>query len=234
MNPNEPNYGQLPATPQQAPGQSPQPYLPQATSSAPVTTVSTNPYDFILNPNANQKKPAAVRAKGPMELLLGIGLIGGILLIAGLVLTQFLPKGTSGESLLGLIQQQQEIIRVSTQAQQTAQSETIKGFAYTVNLSVSTSQQQLQGYATKAGTKIDPKQLSLKQDAATDKLLENAKATSTYDRTVKKVLSTLLQDYLDQLKETYKQTSNANLKKILDANFSVGKTLIIQADNVSA
>lgn len=169
-----------------------------------------------------------------MRLLLGIGLIGGILLIVGLVLTQFLPKGTSGESLLGLIQQQQEIIRVSTQAQQAAQSETTKGFAYTVNLSVSTSQQQLQGYATKAGTKIDPKQLSLKQDATTDKLLENAKATSTYDSAVKKVLSTLLQDYLDQLKETYKQTSSANLKKILDANFSAGKTLIIQADNVSA
>ncbi len=234
MNPNEPNYGQLSATPQQAPVPSPQPDVQQASSTTPVTPVSTNPYDFILNPNANQKKPATVRAKGPMELLLGIGLIGGILLIAGLVLTQFLPKGTSGESLLGLIQQQQEIIRVSTQAQQTAQSETIKGFAYTVNLSVSTSQQQLQGYATKAGTKIDPKQLSLKQDAATDKLLENAKATSTYDRTVKKVLSTLLQDYLDQLKETYKQTSNANLKKILDANFNAGKTLIIQADNVSA
>lgn len=234
MNPNEPNYGQLPATPQQAPVPSPQPDVQQASSTTPVAPVSTNPYDFILNPNANQKKPAAASASGPMRLLLGIGLIGGILLIVGLVLTQFLPKGTSGESLLGLIQQQQEIIRVSTQAQQTAQSETIKGFAYTVNLSVSTSQQQLQGYTTKAGTKIDPKQLSLKQDATTDKLLENAKATSTYDSAVKKVLSTLLQDYLDQLKETYKQTSSANLKKILDANFNAGKTLIIQADNVSA
>jgi hypothetical protein len=234
MNPNEPNYGQLPATPQQAPVPSPQPDVQQASPTTPAAPVSTNPYDFILNPNANQKKPAAANASGPMRLLLGIGLIGGILLIVGLALTQFLPKGTSGESLVGLIQQQQEIIRVSTQAQQTAQSETIKGFAYTVNLSVSTSQQQLQGYATKAGTKIDPKQLSLKQDATTDKLLENAKATSTYDSAVKKVLSTLLQDYLDQLKETYKQTSNANLKKILDANFSAGKTLIIQADNVSA
>ena len=213
---------------------SPQPDVQQASPTTPAAPVSTNPYDFILNPNANQKKPAAANASGPMRLLLGIGLIGGILLIVGLALTQFLPKGTSGESLVGLIQQQQEIIRVSTQAQQTAQSETIKGFAYTVNLSVSTSQQQLQNYATKAGTKIDPKQLSLKQDATTDKLLENAKATSTYDSAVKKVLSTLLQDYLDQLKETYKQTSNANLKKILDANFSAGKTLIIQADNVSA
>jgi hypothetical protein len=234
MNPNEPNYGQLPATPQQAPVPSPQPDVQQSSPTTPAAPVSTNPYDFILNPNANQKKPAAANASGPMRLLLGIGLIGGILLIVGLALTQFLPKGTSGESLVGLIQQQQEIIRVSTQAQQTAQSETIKGFAYTVNLSVSTSQQQLQGYATKAGTKIDPKQLSLKQDATTDKLLENAKATSTYDSAVKKVLSTLLQDYLDQLKETYKQTSSANLKKILDANFNAGKTLIIQADNVSA
>ena len=234
MNPNEPNYGQLSVSPQQAPPQNPQLDVPPVSSPTPVTPVSTNPYDFILNPNANQKKPAAASASGPMRLLLGIGLIGGILLIVGLVLTQFLPKGTSGESLVGLIQQQQEIIRVSTQAQQTAQSETIKGFAYTVNLSVSTSQQQLQSYATKAGTKIDPKQLSLKQDATTDKLLENAKATSTYDSAVKKVLSTLLQDYLDQLKETYKQTSSANLKKILDANFNAGKTLIIQADNVSA
>lgn len=233
MNPNEPNYGQLPATPQQAPAPSPQLDVQQANSTTPTAPVSTNPYDFILNPNANQKKPAVASANGPMRLLLGIGIIGGVLLIAGLVLTQFLPKGTSGESLLGLIQQQQEIIRVSTQAQQAAQSETIKGFAYTVNLSVSTSQQQLQGYVTKAGTKIDPKQLSLKQDATTDKLLENAKATSTYDSAVKKVLSALLQDYLGQLKETYKQTSNANLKKILDANFSAGKTLIIQADNVS-
>ncbi|QQS19033.1 hypothetical protein IPL68_03220 [Candidatus Saccharibacteria bacterium] len=91
----------------------------------------------------------------------------------------------------------------------------------------------MQGYVTKAGTKIDPKQLGIKQNPDTDKLLESAKATSTYDTAVKTVLSTLLQDYLDSLKQVYKETSNSKLKKILDANFSAGKTLIIQADNVS-
>ncbi|QQS19034.1 hypothetical protein IPL68_03225 [Candidatus Saccharibacteria bacterium] len=133
MNPNEPNYGQLPPDPLQTPTANPQPGV-QPIPPVAANPTSTNQYDFILNPNLAQKKPAVASAKGPMKLLLGIGIVGGVLLVAGLVLTQFLPKGSSSESLLGIVQQQQEIIRISAGAQQTAQSETIKGFAYTVNL----------------------------------------------------------------------------------------------------
>lgn len=233
MNPNEPNYGQLPTIPQQPTPTNPQP-IAQPVASVPANPTSTNPYDFILNPAQAQNKPAAAGAKGPLRLLLGIGIVSGVLLVAGLVLMQFLPKGTSSESLLGILQQQQEIIRISKGAQQAARSETIKGFAYTVNMSISTSQQQLQAYATKAGVAIQPEQLETKQDPDTDKLLENAKATSTYDSAVKKVLSTLLQEYTDQLRLVYKETGSSSLKKILDANFNAGKTLMVQADNVPA
>ncbi len=169
-----------------------------------------------------------------MRLLAIVGIISAVLLIVGLVAAQFLSGGGSTESLVSIAQQQQEIIRVAENTQRTSQDESTKGFAYTVALSIGSSQQQLQTYITKKGTKLDSKILALKRNADTDKLLDNAKATSTYDTTAQKVLDGLLKDYVDALKEVYQKTNSNELKEILRSNFKAAKTLLIQSENIAS
>jgi hypothetical protein len=220
MNPNEPNYGQLPASP---PAQPMYPPAPQPTPTP------ANPYDFIVNPPAQPKQTSLGGGNKALRLLIGIGGIAVVLIVAAVVLTSVFAKGESPESLTSIVQQQQEIVRIATLGEQQSTSDTTKNLAYNIDLSVSTSQSQLVSYLAARGTKLDEKQLVLKQDAKTDTLLANAKATSTYDSALNKVLVAQLQAYLSDLQKAFDTTSSLELKKILKQNYQAGKTLLAQA-----
>lgn len=165
-----------------------------------------------------------------MRLLIGLGGITVVLIVASMVAMQFFAKGTPSTSLIGLVQRQQELIRIAGLGERTSQNEAIRGLAYNVELSIGTNQQQLMGFISKQGQEITKKELALKQDADTDKLLENARATSTYDSALQKVLSMQLQEYLSDLKTTYSKASSSQLKEILNASYTSGKLLLTQAE----
>lgn len=150
-------------------------------------------------------------------------------MIVGIVVSSLLPKGTSSENLLGIAQQQQEIVRIATLCEQQATSEATKGFCYTTELSVNSSQSKLTSYMTSKGIKVDVKQLALKKDPATDKTLEAAKATSTFDSALQKVLTVELESYLSDVQTAYKSTKSQKLKEVLRLNFDSGKVLYDQA-----
>ncbi len=235
MNPNEPNYGQLPPTPQPAPIEPSQgngQYVSPAGQilNTPNPATGQNPYDFILNPDTTQKKPPRSGGNKAMRLLIGLGGITVVLIVASMVAMQFFAKGTPSTSLIGLVQRQQELIRIAGLGERTSQNEAIRGLAYNVELSIGTNQQQLMGFISKQGQEITKKELALKQDADTDKLLENARATSTYDSALQKVLSMQLQEYLSDLKTTYSKASSSQLKEILNASYTSGKLLLTQAE----
>ncbi|MCA9327782.1 hypothetical protein KDA14_04610 [Candidatus Saccharibacteria bacterium] len=224
MNPEQP---QTPPNP--VPSQVPEAPNPPA----PATPGSNNPYDFIVNPAPVPKKSLLTSSNGPMKLLVLIGFVAGAIILVAVVFTLIFSKSSTTPTLTTIVQEQQELIRIATQGEAKASDEATKAYAYNVDLSISTNQQQLLSYLSKHGTTVKEKELALKKDPATDKLLTNAQATSTYDSTLKKVLATQLQTYLTDIQTAFKETSNADLKTILNKSFTAGKTLLTQDPNAT-
>jgi hypothetical protein len=213
-----PMYSQMPA--------------PQA-GEKPIGQPANNPYGFITNPSVAPKK-SGFGGNSAMRLLAIVGGAGLVLVILAVVLVSVFAKGESPQSLTSLAQQQQELIRIATLGEQQASLNTTKNLAYNVDLSVSTSQAQLISYITKSGTKLTEKQLALKQDAKTDTLLTNAKATSTYDTALQKALAGQLQTYISDVQQAYNNAKSTTLKKTLAANYKAGKALLDQANTAIA
>jgi hypothetical protein len=232
MNPNDPMNGQLPQP-------NPQPIVPQQNPvgdygvlppQTPATHGGHNPYEFIMTSN---DKPKTSFFKGSLNsasrLLLIVFGVGVIVVILGIVVTAFQSKNASVSSLTAIAQEQQEIMRVAAQGEHQAASETTKGLAYTIDLSVGTSQTQLLSYLTTRNTKLNVKQLSLKKDASTDTMLAAAQASSTYDSALKKNLAEQLKTYLSDVQQAYKNTTATKLKQVLDSSYTSGKILLDEA-----
>lgn len=215
MNPNDPQY-------QDTASQTP----PQPAGQDYVKT--QNNYDFILNPNhaIPQKSFGGNKA---LKLLVLVAAGVTVLIVALFIAISLLRPKPPTAGLLGIIQRQEEIVRLAKQGETQAESEDLKGLAYTIDLSISTNQDKTKQYTTDMGTKILPAELKLKREKATDTLLENAKTTSTYDSALRLVLEDQLTTYLKELQTSYKNASGKNLRTLLNENFVSGKTLLDNA-----
>ncbi|MBL8121637.1 DUF3824 domain-containing protein [Candidatus Saccharibacteria bacterium] len=240
MNPNDPRYGQSPGPAQQyQPGAqaypaAPQPGQPyfgtpvQQPTPAPYNPGGNTPYDFIFDGQPQPKKPLFGKGNAK-QLLMLVGGIGTLLVVVIFIVMQVMGGSEPMQNVTAIAQQQQELIRVAAQGEHLARAETTKNLAYNVDLSISTSQSQILAYLSKHKVKLKDKELALKKDAATDQLLTNARATSTFDSTFQKVLADQLDTYLNDLQKEYKATKSASLKQILSTCFDAAKTLSNQA-----
>jgi hypothetical protein len=233
MYPNDPtseeNFGANPQliVPQQNPADGFGVVPPLPTPAATVPHAGHNPYEFMITPKDKPKASLFKGAKSSASRLLLIVLGAGlVVVILAIVISALLPKNSSVQSLTAIAQEQQEIMRVASQGERQATSETTKGIAYTVDLSIGTSQTKLLNYLSTRNTKLSTKQLDLKKDANTDTMLEAAQASSSYDSALKKQLAEQLKTYLTDVQQTYKSASNAQLKQILDSSYSAGKVLL--------
>ncbi len=223
MNPNqeytEPPYVQQPQP--QATGQSQTAQGLSGSSPAP----SPANYDFILNP-AQPMPRRTMGSSSALRLTLIVGGIGLVLTLCIVILMSLLRSSPPTQTILGVVQRQQEIIRLSSLGEDEATTESLKGLAYTVDLSMSTSQDQVLAYMDKIGGEVPPEQLGLKRDKTTDTLLENAKTTSTFDATLLQTLEDQLELYLKELQGAHRQVDGRNIKKILSDSFAVGQKLL--------
>ena len=233
MYPNDPtsedNFGVTPQTvvPQQNPAGGFGVVPPLPTPAATVPHSGHNPYEFMMTPKEKPKTSLFKGGKSSASRLLFIVLSAGLIVVVlAIVVSALLPKNSSTQSLTAIAQAQQEIMRVASQGERQATGETTKGLAYTVDLSVGTSQTQLLNYLSTRNTKLSAKQLNLTLDENTDTMLEAAQASSTYDSALKKKLAEQLKTYLTDVQQTYKSASNAQLKQILDSSYSAGKVLL--------
>ncbi len=241
MNPNEPNYGQLPPTPVPQ-----QPIVPQQNATGQYEVVPPlypsaattphnghNPYEFIISPTAKPKHLGlrfGNSQNSATKLLLIVAGAGILVIILGVIITSFMPKSSSTQSLITIAQQQQELMRVAAQGETQATSETTRGLAYTVDLSIGTSQTQILNYLTKHNTKLSVKELGLKQNKNTDATFTAALANSTYDSTFDTVIASQLRTYLSDLRKTYNATSKTDLKQTLDKSYTSGALLLNQVN----
>jgi hypothetical protein len=202
MQPQQPYYG---------PPASPQPQQPN--------------YDFIVNPGKPPKHlPTAGGSKLSRILIVGGGLI--LLIIVFSIGKGLLSGGGNQAALALVVADQQEIIHLSTAAtQQPNISSTNQNFAITGKLVVTSEQTQLLKYMAQQKQKVSDKQLRLKVSAAVDKQLLGAVASSTYDQTFQEVMKSLLTDYATALQVAYKQSSGANARKLLKAEYNSAQLL---------
>ncbi|QQS20275.1 hypothetical protein IPL85_02400 [Candidatus Saccharibacteria bacterium] len=232
MNPKEPNYGQSPPAPPAYPSYGSTQQIAPSYNQTPPAAV--NPYDFIVNPQGSSHKSSLSGRSQTKKLLLITVVIASIILVVGMVVVMLLPKGTSSTNLVGIAQQQQEIVRIAALCERQAATEDTKGFCYTTELSISTSLSQLTEYINDTGADLDLKQMNLKQDPATDKTLDAAKATSTFDAALHKVLTAELETYLSDVQDIYKSTNNQKLRELLRQSFDSGKVLYDQAKTLQS
>ncbi len=234
MNPQDVTPGTSPATPPVAPqpnvGDAPyavNPTVPMASGTN--SHSGHNPYEFIINPATAPKKSVLSGASVAKRILMIVGLVAVVIALVGILLSLFMPKDTASTATVSLAQEQQEILRIADLGARQATDQEVKNLAVNIQFGVGTSHNQLMAYISSKGTPLTVKELGLKQNSSTDKTLEAAKATSTYDSALKKVFVGQLETYATNIQKAYEQTSNKKLKQILDSIFRTTKTLLDQA-----
>ena len=186
-----------------------------------------NQYDFILNGNQKPKKGLLPKGETPKQrVLLVVGGLGVLVLFAIIFALIFGGGKGSTQTPLALAQTQNEIIRVSGIGGQLARDTTTQGFTETVNVTITTSQQQTIKYLSAQKFKIKPKILALAQNSKTDATLRAAAAAGRYDEALKTVLEQELSDYRTQVSAAYKATSDKTQKALYQQLFNQVTILI--------
>lgn len=192
-----------------------------------------NPYDFIMNPNQPPPK-RVVDLNGKNGFLLKIGLIvGGVIVVmiaVAIVMNMLTGSKTNTDDLKLLAQTQQEIIRVSSAAQNGngIRDQALKNFAATAQLTTATQQSELVTYLAQNGAKMNVKQLGLKKDTQTDTQLSQAQATSTYDIAFKQIIRRSLTGYASEIQTNYNNASAGDVRSYLKKSYDQTQLLLQQ------
>lgn len=177
------------------------------------------PYDFITNAPQEPRKPLLGSLPGSGSTIGRIGLIAAALIVLVIVFAIFKNLLSSKPNLdyfVTIVQQQQEMIHLTSNATQVQGISTGNmNFATTVQASLTSSQAQTIQYLTTNHKKIKTKQLNLKVSAATDTQLSNAQASATYNQTFQEVMQAQMNAYGNTLQQAYKLNPGPHGKALL-------------------
>ncbi|HVC36724.1 MAG TPA: hypothetical protein VNE40_04780 [Candidatus Dormibacteraeota bacterium] len=206
-------------------------YPPPASSSP-----SSGNYDFIINPpKASRTSLLSVKSSPAGRLLVVVGALFVIVIVTSLLFKVFGSSSTSlTTSLVSLTQSQNELIRVSSIGSQQVVSQNAKNLAIDVQLSLTSSQQQLISYLKHYSSAPSSKQLGLTQDKNTDQQLTAAQAAGTYDATFVSIILNGLNSYSATLARTYSAAKSQNLRQLLSNQYNSAQLLIIQAKQANS
>jgi hypothetical protein len=174
------------------------------------------------------------RSTGPTSTKGRIMVVGGgivVLIIMAIVISSVLSGGGKTPGMLKVLQDQTEIVRLSTAANQDATSTATKQFALTTQLSTSSAKTDLLALLATNGIKYGAKDLSLTASTVTDQQLATAASASLYDQTFQSVMKTQLQRYSADLKTTYAGTSGPKTRALLSADYKESQLLLTQISN---
>lgn len=204
---------------------------PSNPNLAPPPDAASTPYDFFMQ----QPKPATSNTPLPVTgkrlgnipgtfkeektglakkfpLIIG----GGIGLVLILVLaTAFAPKDQTGVQLFGVVQSQQEVMRVCELGTTKSKYRSTRNFAITCLTGVRTNQTDLLSYMQNQRLTYDAKQIGARFSAETDAALKSATASSTYDDTFRSIMQDYLDSYNTKLTAQLGITTGANAREIL-------------------
>lgn len=223
---------------------SPQTQSPQQPAGPPqATDPQQDLYTFITNPTAADKPasmlPSFLSGKSLRMriVILGGGLVG--LLIVFSILKGLLAGSFNSQPFLAVLQDQQELIHLSSEAgqSQTSQAtlpEAYQGFIGTTQLTVTSVQSQLISYLALNKQKVSATQLNLKVSTATDTQLTGASASGDYTSTFQQIMSSQLNTYTTDLHAAYAQTSGIKGRAQLNNDYKQARLLIKQLNQAGS
>jgi len=191
-----------------------------------------NPYGFIMNPQPAPKRGFRLPGiKDPFIARLVVILAGVaiVVVVVGVLISNFMGRGSVDiPALTGVVQAQQEIVRVSQQGVSQGTQSTVRNFAITVQLSVRTNQLQMLDYLQTQKTKVGTKTLNLKKSATTDTALKTALQTSTFDSTFAQQMQNILVAYTSELEQVSSGATGNKEKKLLAQELATANALLQQ------
>lgn len=139
-----------------------------------------------------------------------------VMIILAVILNSVGVKKINTEDLVNLAQVQTEVIRISQQGAATSRQST-RALGTTVEYTLKTQRQQVSTLLIKHNRELGKKELTLKQNANTDKQLKAAKATSTFDLVYAQVMERLLQSYARELQTTLGKAATKSERELLSS-----------------
>ncbi len=186
-------------------------------------------YNFIMNP-AKPHKPALIA--GGSALKRGGIIAGGlaILVILAIVVASIFSSGkNTAKVFIPVMQQQTELIRITTAAGLVTTQQNTQALTNAVNLSLTSAQQQLATYLSQNHQKIKPATLALAHNKTADTQLTNAQANDTYDSTLNGILQNDLNSYSQALKTAYAANPGPKGRQLLSKQYDAAQLLLKQA-----
>lgn len=207
------------------------PALPEAPPAPPPmqrVSAQHNPYDFITNPAAPQKKGLLPGGNSKIGRLILFGAGALVLITLALVVVAILNSGGTAlkADYTDLAQQQTELIRVSGIGVTKARQAEAKNLAITTQYTLASQQPGTLALAKKAGASTDAKTLALGKDAQTDAALTSADQANQFDEVFTKALREGLQKYQQTLKKIYDAASSSSARDTLSKDYNAIDVLL--------
>jgi hypothetical protein len=184
-------------------------------------------FDFMLKQQPAQPNQSPTgklsRLSRPAKLLI-LAVVG---LLISIVAAVILGGGNSNsQQVLGLMAQNQEIVRVSQLQDEKLRDPSTKGLSATTQAALKSQNAQLGDYLSKAGVKYDPKQLGAKQNKNTDSELQAAEQNNNLDQAYINYLKNALTNYLNSLESVYPTSKSRTLQESLSQSYDSVETLL--------
>jgi hypothetical protein len=188
-------------------------------------------FDFIVNPE-KPNKPGLIGGKlaGNSFITKIIVLVGGavaLIIVLAVAVNIFFGDKTNTETFVGLVQRQQEIVRLSAIGNKATNQE-IRNAAINTDVSVISHQLQWMAFLAEHDRVVAPQELSLKKDATIDTRLKTAQETSTFDTTYAATMRTQLEEYATTLRKTYDGVAKKTTRTLLSDQYSDVQLLLEQ------
>lgn len=173
-------------------------------------------YDFIMNPEQQKKKLFSFKGGGKQRYIImavaAIGMLTILILLFGLL---FGGGSGSKERLIGIAQQQTELIRVAEQGTKNATGTDAKSLAASIQLTMLSDKNAIKELMTKNGDKFKEKDLTGTPDSEVDSKLTAAQQNGTFDTIFTSIVKELLNDYKTDLSSAYDVASGPQTQQTL-------------------
>jgi hypothetical protein len=177
-----------------------------------------------------------LKGLGGQSLKKRLIIVGGlvvILIIFAVILSSILGGSNNTMALVAVAQDQNELARVAGEASGEAAQQTTQNLGESVQLSITSAQQQLTAYMKSTGQSASSSQLSATKNTKTDAELTAAEAASDYDVVFTQVMQSQLNNYVHDIKTAY-PTAGPKGKTVLQADYGGAKLLLTQANDLAS
>jgi len=190
-------------------------------------------YGFIMNPGGPAKKSllpgGGLNLSKKQLIIAGVGTAIVLAMLVTVVLSLLGGGPSNSDQLLGTVQRQSELIRISDIALKEAKGTQARNLAMTTKLSLHSDRASLVAALAGQGLKVGSKELEGSENPQTDQKLTEATQNNRFDEVYLEFIQSSLVDYQRTLNAVYRTTVSTRLKETLKVQYE-NASLIIGVD----